>query len=823
MLRTESTNNNTQKPESKKFTDFFKKLTKNFKPNSTQEPKLNPHVLYKEGLELLKKLSITNNQRTFNKQELQIIDNGLNKLKEAANLRHSNSQYRLGIIHQQGIFVEQNYQKATTYYELAIQNDHPLALNNLAYILERGLNGKKDPEKAMKLYMQAADKNSFIATLNLAKIYENGKIFYNKEAQIYKIEQNLEKCIFYYQAANKINGEKNKKLFIKKKLGIMLIDGVKDNSMPKKILLKQNIEKGIKFLIEVANNKDSEAMLKLGKTYENGVNNISITPYKNEANKENEKPKSTITLLKQDLKEARIWYTKYTEISKDKFILEKLGNWYLNGVGGNIDTNLAIEYYESSIAHGNTNIDLYTTLANIFKDGIFTLEKNVINEKEEKNSIAKVKKYLVKPNEEKALKYYILCAKGGCKTSQLKVGEWYTSNRGLGVHKLTPKDLIEKSINWYNNFYEQNDKIALRLARIYFHGKKNIIVGDTSTTEITTSKNSEQQLNESIHKNNNEQPNKNVKNVELKVKINQEDTDTQKSKYLLEPNIEKSLQYYDKAVELCNASACNDLALIYFDGIKDILEKDLQKSYELFSKGLEINPKDGGAQFNCGFILETLLNTGTIIELSNKNTQNIKIINVQEEILSNNENTPDAKDDIEKKIITKNNNTNNFNKNSEKKSLINSNEEQNLKYKNQFDLMIKWYEKASNNNINEAPITLGNIYSQGKIIEKNKNEAIRWYKEAEKQILAKIKNINSNIYQNENSEQVIQQTLEKKLKKIQWEILKLEKPVKYLFNSLVSTFSSPNDERRQKAPTPNNTPQKEPISPNVTGKNENKR
>lgn len=116
--------------------------------------------------------------------------------KKSAENKNIEALYTLGVIYYEGTIVEQNIDESIKYYKLAADNGHPLAQYNLSLIYW------DEPHKNLKLHidylMLAVNNNIAVAIHNLAYHYEHGLNDDN-----YVIEQNIDEAIkLYRKAAN---------------------------------------------------------------------------------------------------------------------------------------------------------------------------------------------------------------------------------------------------------------------------------------------------------------------------------------------------------------------------------------------------------------------------------------------------------------------------------------------------------------------------------------------------------------------------------------------------------------------------------------------
>ncbi len=132
-------------------------------------------------------------------------------LEKAAEYECAAAFFLLGRKHLFGIGVEENIDKAMSYYEKAVKQDEPRACNNLGVIYIEGYHGiEKNVPKGLELYHRSAEMGTPIAMNNLGVIY-----FYGENG----VEQDTEKGLeFYSKAAEARNAAANAILsFIYKK------------------------------------------------------------------------------------------------------------------------------------------------------------------------------------------------------------------------------------------------------------------------------------------------------------------------------------------------------------------------------------------------------------------------------------------------------------------------------------------------------------------------------------------------------------------------------------------------------------------------------
>jgi hypothetical protein len=86
--------------------------------------------------------------------------------------------------------INKYYSKAIKLYQMAIDKDHSVAMNNLGNLYYHGKGVQQNYDKAIQLYQMAIDKGLSDAMNNLGLMYYNGQDV-----------QNYDKAIQYFQMA----------------------------------------------------------------------------------------------------------------------------------------------------------------------------------------------------------------------------------------------------------------------------------------------------------------------------------------------------------------------------------------------------------------------------------------------------------------------------------------------------------------------------------------------------------------------------------------------------------------------------------------------
>ena len=96
-------------------------------------------------------------------------------LRKAAEMGHTDAQYLLGIMFDNGNDIRQNYVEAVKWYRKAAEQGHKEAQCNLGLMYEAGRGLAQDYAEAVNWYWRAAEQGEINAHCNLGFMYENGK------------------------------------------------------------------------------------------------------------------------------------------------------------------------------------------------------------------------------------------------------------------------------------------------------------------------------------------------------------------------------------------------------------------------------------------------------------------------------------------------------------------------------------------------------------------------------------------------------------------------------------------------------------------------
>jgi len=126
---------------------------------SAAEAKAESGTLYKEAM------------RAYQRGE---HDAALLLLSPLAEQGHVQSQFTLGVMHEQGYGVARDETKAATWYRKAAEQGHIKAQYNLGLLLQEGRGVAKDPVESASWFRKAAEQGHAIAQFNTGLNHANG-------------------------------------------------------------------------------------------------------------------------------------------------------------------------------------------------------------------------------------------------------------------------------------------------------------------------------------------------------------------------------------------------------------------------------------------------------------------------------------------------------------------------------------------------------------------------------------------------------------------------------------------------------------------------
>lgn len=156
------------------------------------------------------------------------------------------AQCCLGVMHEHGQGVPQNYEEATKWYRLAADQGIAQAQLNLGYMYANGHGVAQDYKEALEWFRLAADQDITQAQFNLGAMYEDGK----------GVAQNYEEAVKWYRIAadqGKASAQFN--------LGLLYANGRG---------VKQDYREAVKLFSAAADQGLAQSQTSLGYMYEHG-------------------------------------------------------------------------------------------------------------------------------------------------------------------------------------------------------------------------------------------------------------------------------------------------------------------------------------------------------------------------------------------------------------------------------------------------------------------------------------------------------------------------------------------------------------------------
>ncbi|KAK8892308.1 hypothetical protein M9Y10_029533 [Tritrichomonas musculus] len=440
----------------------------------------------------------------------QDIDKAIHYFSLSANQNHIKAQFNLGIIYYNGDHVQQNIVKAINYLSQAADSNHPVAQFNLATIYYDGKYIQKDIDKAIHYFSLAAKQNHPDSLLNLGIIY-------------YNIQQDINKAIHYFSIA--ANQNHPKALF---NLGTIYYEGK---------YITRDINKAIYYYSMASDLNDEEAQLNLGFIYYKGQYvprdiNKSIHYFQLAAKQNIIVAQVNLgviyyegKLIERDMNKA-IHYFSLAANQNDLQTQMNLGAIYYEGKLIERDINKAIHYFTLASNQNSPKAQYY--LGIVYCDG----------------------KYLMR-DINKAIHYFSLAAKKNHVEAQFQLGFIYSEGQYIS------RD-INQAIYYYSLAANQNHKNAqFNIGTIYYEGKHI-----------------QQNINKAIH-----YFSLAAKQNHLKAQFNL-GVIFSDGKYVT-LDIEKAIYYYSIAADQNHPEAQINLGFLYYKG--KFIPRDINKAIHYFS------------------------------------------------------------------------------------------------------------------------------------------------------------------------------------------------------------------------------------------------
>ena len=299
----------------------------------------------------------------------------------AAQKGNADAQATIGDGYYLGKIGEKDFKQAAIWYQLAANQDHPLATNNLANFHERGIGGiKVDHEKAFKLFLRAAYLGSNYAQTTVGKYYIDGDV----------VEENKSEAFAWTWIATENQSE-----YAEKKIEYLVQDltpeeyfkGRERISEIKKLIEQNKIDQPIVFKqidpeaaakrskaeiedfksnLAKAEKGDAEAQCEVGRLYKNGdgvesSDKDSFYWYEKSAKQGNADAQCNLgfiyilgnSFVRPNREESVKWFEK-AAAQNDKYALDSLGLAYEAGTGVKPDEKKSLEYYKKAADLGHS-------------------------------------------------------------------------------------------------------------------------------------------------------------------------------------------------------------------------------------------------------------------------------------------------------------------------------------------------------------------------------------------------------------------------------------------------------------------------------------
>ena len=247
----------------------------------------------------------------------QNYDKAISWYEKSANMNDDRGQYNLALCYEFGYGTIKDLNKAISWYEKSAKNNNTDAEYTLGYLYYKGKGVEQNYEFAVHWYIKAAEKGHMLAQYNLAICYEFGN----------GVSQNYEKVIYWYEKSAEQGYAR-----AQCNLGYLYDYGEG---------VVQNYETAVQWYIKSAEQGYARAQCNLGYCYElgNGINqdhNQAIYWYTKSAEQGYKRAEYNLALcydlgkgIMKDTDKALYWYTKSAENNESRAQFW-LGKYYEN-------------------------------------------------------------------------------------------------------------------------------------------------------------------------------------------------------------------------------------------------------------------------------------------------------------------------------------------------------------------------------------------------------------------------------------------------------------------------------------------------------------
>ena len=300
----------------------------------------------------------------------------------AAQKGNADAQATIGDGYYLGVIGEKDFKQAAIWYQLAVNQNHPFATNNLASFYDRGIGGiKVDHEKAFKLFLRAAYLGSNYAQTTVGKYYIDGDLVEENKSEAFAwtwiatenkseyAERKIEFLVQYLTPQEYFKGRKRiteiKKLIEQNKIDQPVVFKKIDTEADAK-RSKAEIE-DFKSNLAKAEKGDAEAQCEVGRLYKNGdgvesSDKDSFYWYEKSAKQGNADAQSELgyiyilgnSFVKPNPEESFKWFEK-SAAQNNIYSINSLGTSYEYGAGVKMDEKKSLEYYKKAADLGHSN------------------------------------------------------------------------------------------------------------------------------------------------------------------------------------------------------------------------------------------------------------------------------------------------------------------------------------------------------------------------------------------------------------------------------------------------------------------------------------